>query len=953
MAKDGKDATAKLADKDSGSSSSKDGIDGDNFTKLMEAIQASRTQLDNKLAKFKEELLENQEKAATSAVRKVRQEPYSFKKKSHQEQFRLNEKVDEALLEAETELGTGPATTSAVKKAQEAIATGRKLIAERQKLIKIADRSDLGWAVVAEYTADELAEDSDDEKRLEKAERAAERRAAKRKKTAPERRTKPYSRPQQSQQLQAATPSTPAFMTPVQKRSLPITPLPQRQSGVGPCFACGLYGHLRSYCPKIAGSSSSTKSWYPFVDNDDGVSCEDQYVSELHVSIAGMQHDHGATESALCEIDVSEFEPVCVDDAKHFSEIPPPECCVKGRLKENSEFWREELKAPANVLNVIENGYVLPLKSMPDAYVQKNQLSAEVHADFVQDSIDELLATKCVTLLSDRPYICSPLSVVQNSMGKKRLVINLRYLNRHLWKQKFKYEDLRTAMLLFKPGDYMFSFDLKSGYHHVDIADVHHKYLGFEWHGTYYAFTVLPFGLSTACYIFTKMLRPLVRYWRARGIRITLYLDDGLAVVTGKQQASEASQFVKVTLSKAGFIAHPNKSKWEPVERLSWLGFVIDMAVGQIEVPEEKLSALKELTRKVLDMPEVPARLLACLVGKIISLGLAIGAVSRFMTRSLYSALESRVAWCDKIVLSSDARAELEFWDKCIADYKAQPIWHSPSAVRFVYSDASDTGYGGYVVEHGPCTATGQWSAEEAKQSSTWRELTAVLNVLRSVMIKLRNMRVRWFTDNQNVARILQVGSRQEHLQKIALDIFFVAIHNHIKLEPEWIPRELNEQADYLSRIVDYDDWQLNPLIFSELNDIWGPYTIDRFADNINAQLARFNSRYGNPGSEAVDAFTVNWAGENNWLCPPVTLISRVIRHAQVCSAAGTLVVPAWPSAPFWPILCPMGSQFADFVKEVIELPLSEKLFLPSRSGAVLFGGNEPNTPVYALRCQF
>ena len=38
-------------------------------------------------------------------------------------------------------------------------------------LIKIADRSDNGWGVVAEYTADELAEDSDDEKRLEKAEK--------------------------------------------------------------------------------------------------------------------------------------------------------------------------------------------------------------------------------------------------------------------------------------------------------------------------------------------------------------------------------------------------------------------------------------------------------------------------------------------------------------------------------------------------------------------------------------------------------------------------------------------------------------------------------------------------------------------------------------------------------------------------------------------------------------
>ena len=110
-------------------------VSDDNFTKLMKAIQA---QLDLKLAKFKEELMENQENAATSAVRKVRQEPYAFKKKSHQEQFRTNEKIDKALLEAETELeSTGPAASSAVKRAQKAISAGRKLIAERQNSLKL------------------------------------------------------------------------------------------------------------------------------------------------------------------------------------------------------------------------------------------------------------------------------------------------------------------------------------------------------------------------------------------------------------------------------------------------------------------------------------------------------------------------------------------------------------------------------------------------------------------------------------------------------------------------------------------------------------------------------------------------------------------------------------------------------------------------------------------------
>ena len=36
-------------------------------------------------------------------------------------------------------------------------------------------------------------------------------------------------------------------------------------------------------------------------------------------------------------------------------------------------------------------------------------------------------------------------------------------------------------MLRLEMGDYMFTFDLKSGYHHVDICPVQHTYLGFAW----------------------------------------------------------------------------------------------------------------------------------------------------------------------------------------------------------------------------------------------------------------------------------------------------------------------------------------------------------------------------------------------------------------------------------------------------------------------------------------
>ena len=83
---------------------------------------------------------------------------------------------------------------------------------------------------------------------------------------------------------------------------------------------------------------------------------------------------------------------------------------------------------------------------------------------------------------------------------------------------------------------------------------------------------MLPFGLSSACYTFTKLLRPLIRYWRAQGLRAVLYLDDGIVAAKGEEAARIASNQVRQDLALAGLIVNECKSQWEPVQRLIWLG---------------------------------------------------------------------------------------------------------------------------------------------------------------------------------------------------------------------------------------------------------------------------------------------------------------------------------------------------------------------------------------------
>ena len=152
------------------------------------------------------------------------------------------------------------------------------------------------------------------------------------------------------------------------------------------------------------------------------------------------------------------------------------------------------------------------------------------------DSVTQLLITDRIVQVEEHDLIfCSLLSVATKPGGKQRLILDLRYVNNHIYKQTIKFEDWRTALQYFESGSFFTKFDLKSGYHYLDIFSEHQPYLRFSWKmngetPSYFMFTVLPFGLTTTPYIFTKLLRPIVKHWRSEGKSNVVYLDDGFDI---------------------------------------------------------------------------------------------------------------------------------------------------------------------------------------------------------------------------------------------------------------------------------------------------------------------------------------------------------------------------------------------------------------------------------------
>ncbi|XP_072028447.1 LOW QUALITY PROTEIN: integrase/recombinase xerD homolog [Amphiura filiformis] len=68
---------------------------------------------------------------------------------------------------------------------------------------------------------------------------------------------------------------------------------------------------------------------------------------------------------------------------------------------------------------------------------------------------------------------------------------------------------------------------------------------------------------------------------------------------------------------------------------------------------------------------------------------------------------------------------------------------------------------------------------------------------------------------------------------------------------------------------------------------MWGPHSVDRFADEFNTKLRTFNSKYWSPKTAHVDAFTCDWAGAQNWLVPPITLRTFADRRFLICFRDG------------------------------------------------------------------
>ena len=625
---------------------------------------------------------------------------------------------------------------------------------------------------------------------------------------------------------------------------------------------------------------------------------------------------------------------------------------VAWRLSQHVSFWRN-INADLFICNTIETGYKLPFITTPNSAILENNKSALNQSSFVSSEIYNLLANGCIIECPNLPLVVNPLSVSQNSVGKLRLILDLRHVNSHLFKFPVKYEGINVLRDYLTANSYCIKFDLKSGYHHLGVFEPHRTFLGFKWEldsqTKFFKFLVLPFGLSSACSIFTKLMRQLVKKWRGQGFKIVIYLDDGICVCDNFDLLVHQAKIISDDLKQAGFVVNQEKSCWHPSRAMEWLGFCFDLAADLISVPERKILLFKQKCEKVIQNNRTSARELSSIVGLLISFDQALGSIVQFMSRSMQLAIIDQPNWDSKFTISCEVQTELNFWVHNIHKSNNRNFLTCKLSTCSVYCDASSFAGGGFISGR-DLFAHRKWSLQESKTSSTFRELLAIQVTLTQLVDHLSHQVLRIFSDSRNACTILEKGSTKIHLQALAADIHNFAVRNNVIIIPQWVCREQNILADCISKMPDLDSWVVSDTIYSFLNSKWGPFTCDVFASSENNKCSKFYAREPCESCFGVDALKYSWHADNNWMVPPVTLIGKTILHAQFCKATGVLVVPKWVSASFWPMLIDGSGSFRNFVKEFIEYKTPEKFFSSVIGG--LFDKKFPSN-VLALKLEF
>lgn len=509
---------------------------------------------------------------------------------------------------------------------------------------------------------------------------------------------------------------------------------------------------------------------------------------------------------------------------------------------------------------------------------------------------------------SESGQFISKICLVPKPDGSHRFILNLKQLNEFIATDHFKLEDGKTTKQMITRGCFMTTIDLKDAYYLIPIAKSDRKFLRFIFEGKMYQLTCMPFGLNRAPYTFTKIIKPAVLHLRERGLLSVIYIDDLLILGDSYEECLRNTHITRRLFEKLGFVINEKKSHVIPSTRRKFLGFVYDSERMDIRLPEEKVVKIANNIEKFSRISHCTIREFAGLIG---TLGSSCSALKygwvhmKNFERAEFLALGANHGNFEaRMYLSDDLQADFQWWK--IHIHKAVRSITPFRAALEISSDASRSGWGACCEGN---RTHGHWGQEEQAHHINYLELLAAMFALKCFAKNLKYCDILLRIDNTTaIAYINKMGGIQfPVLSRLAKTIWKWCERRNIYIFASYISSRDNYEADFESRRLEPEtEYALSNSAFREIQDRWGEPEIDLFATRTNTKCRRYISWSRDPGSVAVDAFTVDWSRWFFYAFPPFAIILRVLRKLKDDRARGIVIVPYWPAQVWFPVFTAM-----------------------------------------------
>jgi len=585
---------------------------------------------------------------------------------------------------------------------------------------------------------------------------------------------------------------------------------------------------------------------------------------------------------------------------------------VGGRLQDFWETW-QAMGVSQWTVEVLKEGYQLEFHRKP-RLTRIPMLNLNSKGPLVDQEILDMIAKGALEKVDNpnSPGFYSRIFLVPKKTGGMRPVIDLKRLNQFLVHKHFKMESGQSIRRALKQGMWVYSIDLKDAYFHIPIHPASRKYLRISFQGEVYQFRALPFGVSSAPWIFTKVFQQLIIVCRRRGCHLHMYLDDWLGKEMDRLRCQQDRDRVLQIIIQMGCLVNWEKSELQVTQNFIFVGIRYNLAEGRIAPAEEKLDRVKLLAKPFLSGNLVPAVAWQRLLGLLNILEWQVPWGKIHLRNLQWSLLTQWSAHRQPntclVQVSQAALADVHWWLKAENVFKGVPL-HYPNPQIFMNTDASLEGWGAHSGEE---KFQGLWSPSDKGNHINVLELRAVRRALEA-LCPPKHSRILVKTDNTTVVAHInkQGGTHSWDLMQETFLLYQELEAQNWKLRACYFPGSRNVIADSLSRgsQVLPGEWSLHPAVVKAIFKVWGTPHLDLFATKDNAKLPVFVSPLPDPEAWAEDALAISWTNLWAYAFPPTSIMVRVVEKILQSVCHIILVAPAWPGQSWFNLLLDLSTE--------------------------------------------